>query len=638
MTVGLLYTGNSLEILKSLPEKSVHCVVTSPPYFGLRSYSICSCRQGRIQHASPTLVGSQAGTPRHFSGPDPDCGKCLGTGHISGTSHVWGGDGRCEHQWLQETRKIQSGGTGTASAKQTSNLGTQGAVQEPVETGYCLFCAAWLGSLGNEPTPELFIEHLVLIFEEVKRVLRDDGTLWVVIADSFSDKSLCMVPAMLAIALRDDRWYLRADCHWLKPNTMPSSQRDRPTTDYEHVFLLSKSAKYFYDGEAVKEPATTKSKRAGKNSRANVDRDIRLLTKQDRINSGSYQTYNDRNKDVPPDTTRTLRTTWSIPTQATSFKHFAIYPERLVEIPISAGTSEYGCCASCGTPYERIVEKVQLHMSGSGQSGNPPSGKNGPDMQGGGETGDIRNGPVTITKTVGWEKMCGCLYLMCSSCHMVVDYKYYADVEKSIRRHGGGLPSMQSPTHDKKGRATLLQQEMRVNLDSKTPQHDKGMGEDIKRIYRTPLAESSECNAEWLHNGTSGCNGDEVGEILDEVRGSASSQQQQSRQQTRESRINDKARTRQVTETTTEIHSIGLPILPTEYRNHGTCKACGGSIYETAPPIIPATILDCFSGAATTGLVALRRGLHFIGIEQNSDYNLLAEKRLLDAGLDCIVI
>ena len=185
MTVGLLYTGNSLEILKSLPEKSIHCVVTSPPYFGLRSYSICSCRQGRVQHDSSTLVGSQAGTPSEFSGPDPDCEKCLGTGHISGTSHVWGGDEKCEHQWLQEVRKIQSGGAGTVSAKQTTNLGTQGAAQEPVETGYCLFCDAWLGSLGNEPTPELFIEHLVMIFREVKRVLRDDGTFWCNIGDSY---------------------------------------------------------------------------------------------------------------------------------------------------------------------------------------------------------------------------------------------------------------------------------------------------------------------------------------------------------------------------------------------------------------------------------------------------------------------
>lgn len=111
------------------------------------------------------------------------------------------------------------------------------------------------GQIGLEDTPDRYIENLVKIFREVRRVLKDDGTLWVNIGDSYTQKNLNGIPWLLAFALRSDGWYLRSDIIWQKPNAMPESVKDRPTRAHEYIFLLSKSPRYYYDAEAVKEPA-----------------------------------------------------------------------------------------------------------------------------------------------------------------------------------------------------------------------------------------------------------------------------------------------------------------------------------------------------------------------------------------------
>jgi hypothetical protein len=144
------------------------------------------------------------------------------------------------------------------------------------------------GQIGLEASPDEFIDRLVAVFRGVRRVLRDDGTLWVNMGDSYAHddkwggssggkhvaglhgntgvgrgrthtgakpKDLLMIPAMLALALRRDGWFLRSDIIWSKPNPMPESVTDRPTSAHEHLFLLSKSERYFYDGEAIKEEA-----------------------------------------------------------------------------------------------------------------------------------------------------------------------------------------------------------------------------------------------------------------------------------------------------------------------------------------------------------------------------------------------
>jgi len=197
--------------------------------------------------------------------------------------------------------------------------------------------------------------------------------------------------------------------HNSKPNPMPESVTDRPTKAHEYIFLLTKSARYFYDNEAVKESTTAQPRTCGANSRANCDRDPAHQTrKQDAVGSRRYAGFNDRYDFANPPTGRNLRTVWSIATEPYPEAHFATFPRKIPMTCIRAGTSERGVCPECGAPWERVVEKDKSFESGSGRSGNPIAGKNGPDLQGGGDTGDIRKGPVVSTTTTGWEPTCSC--------------------------------------------------------------------------------------------------------------------------------------------------------------------------------------------------------------------------------------
>ncbi len=219
-------------------------------------------------------------------------------------------------------------------------------------------------SLGLEPTPELYVQHLVEIFREVRRVLHDDGTLWLNLGDSYAGsqkgigadgrayggpkqrtntasiglpvtkdipglkpKDLVGVPWMVAFALRADGWYLRSDIIWHKPNVMPESVRDRPTKAHEYVFLLSKSRQYYYDQDAIREPkapATVSDPRTSKDGHRR-DRDYIGAASMGGTNLGG------------PSGRRNRRTVWSINTQPLSGIHCAVFPEKLVEPCILAG-------------------------------------------------------------------------------------------------------------------------------------------------------------------------------------------------------------------------------------------------------------------------------------------------------------
>lgn len=236
------------------------------------------------------------------------------------------------------------------------------------------------GQLGLEKTPEEYINKMVEIFHEVKRVLRDDGTLWLNIGDSYfasstgntsskstlqgglknqiesgkrpskqqtvncKPKDLVGIPWMLAFALRADGWYLRSDIIWHKPNPMPESVTDRPTKAHEYIFLLTKSKHYFYDAEAIKEPSIDGTSRKDENP-----------LERKRFPTSTVNGVRDRNKVFPMANKRTV---WSITTQPFPEAHFATFPEELPFICIKAGTSEHGCCAQCSAPYERVLEKA----------------------------------------------------------------------------------------------------------------------------------------------------------------------------------------------------------------------------------------------------------------------------------------
>ena len=226
------------------------------------------------------------------------------------------------------------------------------------------------GQIGLEPTPDEFVEALVRVFREVRRVLRDDGTVWLNLGDSYASggrtwrapnkngmrsganadrvdhrpadpegvkqKDLIGIPWMVAFALRQDGWYLRQDVIWAKPNPMPESVRDRCTKAHEYVFLLSKSPRYYYDHEAAKEPVQS-NKGNGKSFRG----------------GGSYTGGNSFNNhavkcrethgNAPNETgKRNRRSVWTVATRPYKGAHFATFPPDLIEPCILAGCPQGG--------------------------------------------------------------------------------------------------------------------------------------------------------------------------------------------------------------------------------------------------------------------------------------------------------
>ena len=289
------------------------------------------------------------------------------------------------------------------------------------------------GQLGLEKTPEEYVANMVEVFRQVKRVLRDDGTLWLNLGDSYAGnwgaqsrgqennyrnstisgnqikaapitthtgsvkdtpnlkpKDLVGIPWLVAFALRADGWYLRSDIIWHKPNPMPGSQQDRPTTSHEYLFLLSKSQRYFYDQEAIREPASSPvGTGVGWNN-------TRERSPRDRRNGDDR--HCDHERDCKQ---RTKRSVWTIPTQPYSAAHFATFPEKLVEPSILAGTSEEGCCAACGAPYERVTEKETIRRE-------RPADRTERHEQGEGVNACGNTVAGVDVKTVGWQRTCDC--------------------------------------------------------------------------------------------------------------------------------------------------------------------------------------------------------------------------------------
>lgn len=318
-----MYVGDAIDVLSHLPEKSIHCCVTSPPYFGLRSY---------------------------LAADHPD--------------------------------KAREGGT--------------------------------------QNTPEQYIQWLVDVFRGVWRVLRDDGTCWIVIGDGYTGgcrggdpgdsphdkqrtnkgslrgkwhippalkpKDLLMIPARVALALQADGWFLRSQIVWTKPNPMPESVTDRPTQATEMVYLLTKRPRYFYDADAVKE------RDSGKPSGNGFIRPHRL-------------SYEERGQEEQwtPGAGRNLRNYWPISTRPFRGSHYAVFPPELPLRCIKAGTSEHGVCGECGAPWRRVIERTTEPANGH-KGSYFDRGKTG-----GRDGGDrTQPGERFESRTIGFEPTCSC--------------------------------------------------------------------------------------------------------------------------------------------------------------------------------------------------------------------------------------
>lgn len=199
------------------------------------------------------------------------------------------------------------------------------------------------GQIGLEETPEEFVAKLVAVFGEVKRVLKDDGTCWINIGDSYASKSLpnntkhkdlIGIPWMLAFALRADGWYLRQDIIWHKPNPMPEPVKDRCTKAHEYIFLLSKSKNYYYDIDSIRQP--------WKQNPADIKR---ALEKHQGYEGKHDKGYNGNVRGQPvgdPNKGATKRSVWSVNTYSYKEAHFATYPPELIKPCILAGCPEGG--------------------------------------------------------------------------------------------------------------------------------------------------------------------------------------------------------------------------------------------------------------------------------------------------------
>ena len=335
--------GHVLEVLRTLPEESVHCVVTSRPYWGLRTY-----------------------------GTAPQ---------------VWGGDCTCPHSW--ETVTIPSGNGQVTHPMTAGSLNAASATRSPRASTSCTKCGAWKGELGLEPTPELYVDHLAAVFDALWRVLRPDGSLWLNLGDTYcthpagltgakrwkastlpikdrtgpeqagsidkrppglKEKDLVGIPWAVAFELRRRGWFLREDIVWAKRNPMPEPVRDRPTRSHEYVFLMTRSPRYFYDAEAVREPIQASSLRRLRHHLPNPRDNPQYGSKHPR---GDFRRFPLLANTDPKG--RNLRSVWQIATQPYPGAHFATFPEALAEVCIRAGTSQKGACANCGTPYAHIV-------------------------------------------------------------------------------------------------------------------------------------------------------------------------------------------------------------------------------------------------------------------------------------------
>lgn len=331
---------------------------------------------------------------------------------------IWDESDPCEHEWSDPSGYIGHRGKKGQVPQTKWALNTSYPQHTGAGQRVCSRCGAWWGELGLEPTIEAYVAHIVEVCREIGRVLRPDGTFWLNLGDSYArdqskgqhrpgqngrcsrhafdegagrsgaatggglkPKDLVMVPARVALALQADGWYLRNDIVWRRMNAKPESVRDRFSMDYEHVFLLTKSERYYFDQDAVREQHSSptediakqrKGKRygtqgyakamgatsspgrdnfgglgfaaGGRNRRCVWLDDSRHLRLREGLSAEEQKRVAAALKEFCEPAEEDLSSIWSINTQPTKAAHFACFPGNLVKIPLLAGNSAGGCC------------------------------------------------------------------------------------------------------------------------------------------------------------------------------------------------------------------------------------------------------------------------------------------------------
>lgn len=369
-----------------LPDESVQCVVTSPPYWGLRKYA-----------GAQDLVWLPI-VPAEYS------------------------PFQCEHQWAPETQRVemrQGKGLEKLSERYRGGGHSQAVLAEPytVERSCCIRCGAWRGSFGLEPTIEMYVAHTIEILREIRRVLRSDGVCFWNIGDSYNanyrvagprnstekqlsnagtipfmgsepnrqgfqngvkPKDLCLIPERIALAAQADvsqgpptvpgkgsvgkieRWWVRSMIIWAKPNPMPESVTDRPTDAYEHIIMLTKSERYFWDADAVREPGTSGPSDVRKLHERRDRIGGKTLTDEEPLHKANATTNIGRKRAVgnlldENTAGRNIRNVWTMATQPYRGAHFATFPEEIPRRCIRAAT--------------RVGDLVLDPFAGSGTTG-----------------------------------------------------------------------------------------------------------------------------------------------------------------------------------------------------------------------------------------------------------------------------
>ena len=388
------YCGDVRELSDQLEENSLSTIITSPPYWALRHYSI-----------SPTW---------------------------------WGGKENCEHDIKHYEHKVEMYTNDKRAHWQNEGISRQTApeVWEKVDLGYgfCKKCNAWYGTLGLEPDFNLYVTHLCDVFERLKRPLRDDGTLWVNLGDTHYTKSgsgfhfdqirghpegksnihmanairgmgllptkcLVLAPERFAVEMENRGWTCRNVLIWHKNNVIPTSAGDRFTVDFEYLFFFTQNRKYYFEKQL--EPYLTAPKQQYRPN-PYPDKSINKGGKS----TGGQGIHDGKRKreDFFKNRGRNKRTVWEFPemtidvyynpevklnkgessiwninTKSCKEAHFAVFPPELVKSPIEAGCPEY-ICTKCGKPREKIIEKtpinVRKHELHKGKSRDAADGKN----------------------------------------------------------------------------------------------------------------------------------------------------------------------------------------------------------------------------------------------------------------------